>query len=355
MIGKDSFSIEWLKELKKKLHFRNSAVAEKMIHAIALLELLASLDFNFVLKGGTSLIFLTNELRRFSVDVDILTQASIDELHDILSQVCETERFYRFEYDKRRSNNSDIPKAHFKIFYKSIITDREDRLLLDVLFEKSHYSSLISRKIESKIAKCVEPYLSVLVPSIESILGDKLTAFAPHTTGILFERGKELEMAKQLYDIGVLYDLTKQISEVSASFNEIVKIEMGYRKLTYDIDLVLKDIINTALLIASKGSGLSRKEKNEFEELVRGIRSLNEYLINDRFTLEGAIVASAKAALIASKIMKDDNSEIKRYNEQPIQDYLINNERYNKLNKLKRTPGGGLFYWNNIIQLIGRK
>ncbi len=43
------------------------------------------------------------------------------------------------------------------------------------------------------------------------MLGDKLTAFAPNTIGILYKRpnqffSKHVEIIKQLYDVAKLYD-----------------------------------------------------------------------------------------------------------------------------------------------------
>lgn len=46
----------------------------------------------------------------------------------------------------------------------------------------------------------------VTMPSVDCILGDKLTAFAPHTTGIPYNIDKELEIIKQMYDISCLFD-----------------------------------------------------------------------------------------------------------------------------------------------------
>ena len=42
--------------------------------------------------------------------------------------------------------------------------------------------------------------LKVNLPDKNCILGDKLTAFAPHTTGIPTGEDKELEIKKQLFD-----------------------------------------------------------------------------------------------------------------------------------------------------------
>ena len=51
------------------------------------------------------------------------------------------------------------------------------------------------------------------VPCLEDMLGDKLTAFAPNTTGIPYFKKQDsmsMEIIKQLYDIGNLFDAAKK-------------------------------------------------------------------------------------------------------------------------------------------------
>ncbi len=72
----------------------------------------------------------------------------------------------------------------------------------------------------------------VNVPSVEDVLGDKLTAFAPETTGIPYYKNgdsKAMEIIKQLYDIGSLFDCAKDIGVTIEAFKRIVLVELGYR------------------------------------------------------------------------------------------------------------------------------
>ena len=48
--------------------------------------------------------------------------------------------------------------------------------------------------------------LIVDLPSVNCILADKLIAFAPHTTGIPLNIGKDMEVMKQFYDVSSLSD-----------------------------------------------------------------------------------------------------------------------------------------------------
>ena len=65
---------------------------------------------------------------------------------------------------------------------------------IDVLFEENTYTRLVSKPIDNMLVITEEPYLNVTMPSADCIMGDKLTAFAPHTTGIPFGIDKELEI-----------------------------------------------------------------------------------------------------------------------------------------------------------------
>lgn len=78
MISPESFTVEWINSHRKDKRFSriNPPVLEKMIRALALLEALAINNLSFTFKGGTSLILLLPEPRRFSVDIDMLTAHS---------------------------------------------------------------------------------------------------------------------------------------------------------------------------------------------------------------------------------------------------------------------------------------
>jgi hypothetical protein len=83
------------------------------------------------------------------------------------------------------------------------------------------------------------------VPGFEDILGDKLTAFAPNTIGIPYEKNgdsRAMEIIKQLYDIGSLLIYADDTSIVAETFRIFAQTELGYRKCDPDIIPVLEDI-----------------------------------------------------------------------------------------------------------------
>ena len=73
------------------------------------------------------------------------------------------------------------------------------------------------------------------MPSADDILGDKLTAFAPNTSGIPYikeGRDRSLEIIKQLYDVGRLFEHGDNFQHTKDTFTQIGKIEIAIPGLT---------------------------------------------------------------------------------------------------------------------------
>ena len=72
-IKNKEFLEETIKNLKKENPAADIQLLEKTIGALYLVESLVKENLEFIFKGGTSLVLLLNEIKRFSVDVDIIT------------------------------------------------------------------------------------------------------------------------------------------------------------------------------------------------------------------------------------------------------------------------------------------
>ncbi len=193
-----------------------------MIYALALVEALAGTKLDFVFKGGTSLILLLPGPGRFSIDIDIITTSTREDVEASLENICTGKPFNRFRLNERRSYKPGIPKAHYELEYISTLSGREDHILLDILFDSHPYPLLVKIPIVTDWLQTDGSSVMVNMPSLESIAGDKLSAFAPNTTGVPYNRGKELEIVKQLFDLGRLYDGIGNISVTGNSFDSAV-------------------------------------------------------------------------------------------------------------------------------------
>jgi len=118
---------------------------------------------------------------------------------------------------------------------------------------------------------------------LEDILGDKLTAFAPNTTGVPYFKKEDrmsMEIIKQLYDIGNLADVVEDIGIVNSTFRKFVETELAYRQLSkFSAEDVLNDIFQTALCIVSRGTD----GNGDFKELLDGIRRIQGFIFSESY------------------------------------------------------------------------
>jgi hypothetical protein len=352
MILPESFHPEWIHSHRQRAGYEkiNPPLVEKMIYALTLVESLAANGLDFVFKGGTSLILLIPSAGRFSIDIDIITEADRTEIESILKKICNGKPFLSFKLNEQRSYGAGIPKAHYSLFYTSGLTGGQDHILLDILFDVHSYSSLLETPVTSQWIRTDDTLIPIKIPTHESITGDKLTAFAPNTTGILYNKGKELEIVKQLFDLGRLFHEIKNMEEVGASFDKTVIKEIHYRSGSYSRNDVLDDIVQTGLLIARREKNKGEPYLSNFKEIQRGLLQFKPYQMTSFFRIDEAIVSSAKAAYMAARIKAGLNGNLELFQSgYDKQSLLIQNPNYNFLNKLQAEP---LFYWHKAIKLI---
>lgn len=359
MINPACFEKEWIENFRKQKEFSriNPPVLEKMIHALYLLQNLKKQGLDFVFKGGTSLILLLENANRFSVDIDIVLNKKYEndstrkEIESILSEIVDGSNFQAWTLDDRRSYREGVPKAHYKLDYQPKY-DPSGHILLDILFEKNYYPNIIEIPVQTKWIESDE-IINVFVPDVDSITGDKMTAFAPNTTGIKYKSEKELEIIKQLFDIGNLFEKVDSVETVAKSFYAFVVEEISYRSLTIGAPDVLNDIIETAKIIALRDRNRDEPFKSHYDELQRGIRSFNNFIISGSFRPDDAVAASAKAAYLAAKILTENYDALERFNNDDTAELNIENQEWNFLNRLKRLPDkSAFFYWYKALKIL---
>jgi predicted nucleotidyltransferase component of viral defense system len=350
MILERTYSKEWFELKSKELVKGDAKLLEKAVMALTLLEQLVLNKVDFVFKGGTALILLLPEPRRFSIDIDIIEKGKPKDFAATFDKIVKDSPFIKWKSDNERKSRTKAPVEHYKFYYKSVIDNNygEEPILLDILYDKHFYSELKTLPIQNKWLVTGSPVISTEVPSVESILGDKLTAFAPNTTGILYAKDKPAEIIKQLYDIGHLFDETKNIDVVTKTFHAVAKSEIGYRELKINSDDVLQDILDTAVILSERN-----EKSKEYLHLQTGVRNLFNFIFIEKFRIESAIVCAAKAAYI-SQLVKQGAKTIPHRFKEPgeIKDWSISNKQYQKFDLFKRINPEAFFYWHKTIELI---
>jgi hypothetical protein len=363
MILPASYKPDWIKEKRKVYPKSDPTIIEKVIYALTLVEQIVQTGLNFTFKGGTSLLLILPEPKRFSIDVDIVTTESREKIEAALTDVCKKRVFTKWELDAFRSYKPGIPKAHYLLNFFSQWDQRERVILLDVLYEEHGYPALLQAPIVNEWIQTDEDIIAVSIPSADSIAGDKLTAYAPNTVGIRFRvehpdggiTEKQMEVMKQLFDLGILFDRLTNLPHFKQSFDRTSQKEIAYRGIKEITPAaVLNDIINTSLMIASQGKFFD--EAGQYAHISTGLAQLKSYIYNGAFRSDEAILASSKAAYLAAIILVGYEGEILRWQEgDDIQKYFVKPIEYQFLNKRRNIPGGPLFYWHQALTLLGKR
>lgn len=355
MIKKECFTTEWIGQVSSALHYNDKNLIEKVIRALSLLEMLVGAGCPLVFKGGTALmLILGKSAHRLSIDIDVICPPGTN-IEDYLKAFADF-GFTDLELvERKQRNDANIPKSHSKFFYQIAYrndTDAQSYILLDVLYEDVHYLRTRQIAIDSPFIRLEGEPLMVTVPSAEDILGDKLTAFAPNTTGIpYYKNGKScsMEIAKQLYDVGRLFENVSDLQITSQAFRKIAAVELSYRSLGTDAGLVFNDIRQTALCISTRG----KAGEGDFNLMQDGIIRVKSFMYKQRYLIDNAIIDAARAAYLATLIEKGV-TQVEPYPENPndIKDLVIRTSLTNKLNKLKSNSPEAYYYWAKTSELL---
>ena len=349
MILENSYTKDWiLRKVSETGKHTDPKILEKVIRAFLLLEQIQLEAVPLVFKGGTSLLLHLDPPQRFSIDIDLIISTGQEKLVPIFDKIVAKGQFTSWKDDSDRKHKTNAPVGHYKFYYKSAIDANfgEEPILLDVLFSESYYPVVTNKDIAHRWLLTEEPLKQVKVPNIESILGDKLTAFAPTTIGILYTKNRPVEIIKQLFDVAALFDKAQNFNTVKESYLKIAEEEIKFRELTITWNDALKDTFDAASTIALRDT-----TNEHFRHLQTGISNIVNFIIS-RFTIDEAITCAAKAAWLSAMLQKLELPNIERFtNPAQIKDFEITLPGYNKLNKLKKTNPEAFYYFYRAVEI----
>ena len=354
MIQKACFKKEWIDKVCSSHQFKDPELVEKVIRAFSLLEMLVKEGCPLTFKGGTSLLLiLGSEARRLSIDIDVLCPPGTD-IEQYL-QNCDKYGFTDCKVIRRENRNTNIPKGHYKSFFEVVYSDQtEDSVLLDVLFEDNHYHKIEEKPLSHPFIKTDGDETIINVPSVADMLGDKLTAFAPNTCGVPYYKGAHnstINVAKQLHDVGRLFDAVNDIAITAETFKSIAVVELSsYRSKGEDLNIVYDDIRNTALALATRGKV---DPNDDYELLEEGVGKLKSHMYVGRYTLDMAISDAAKAAYLAT-VIQYGLGRIEKYsgNAADVKNMTIRPVISKEVAKIRRGNPEAYYYWCKISQIL---
>ena len=149
----------------------------------------------------------------------------------------------------------------------------------------------------------------------------------------------------------MLIDHCSDIQETKVVFNAIAKNQIAYQCLDVNIEDVVQDIFDTALIIAKRDRNAEGFMLSRFAEIQSGLLMFKGYLISGNFRIEEAIIASAKTAFFIEQ-MQQNSPSFENFNLNINMDtWSIISPLYNFLNRLKKTNRQAFYYWYKCLEL----
>lgn len=259
----------------------------------------------------------------------------------------------------------------YNIYIPSIFFKIPSKIELDFLLHKPNY-----KLQETQISTFLyESNCKVKTPTVNALLGDKLTVLGPNTIGKTLDKNP-LNFGKQLYDISILLEYFENFDEVFDAYYDIFNFEKVNRNLpSLEFKNSINDLVNICklfALIVHRPDGLNDKDIiSNIQFLKRGISNLVTYTSSKLKLnpLKGRTI-SAKIAFLAKLMLLKYNKSLtetipigifqhsNKILTELIQDSSIVNEIIYKLSHLeyreryhivfreiKKTDPLALFFW----------
>ena len=357
------FTPDWINKQRLALGRCDPSILEKCIHALTLLGYLEESGLPYLFKGGTSLLLHLPQPRRLSRDIDIVCGRPPAEVDNVLASLGRRAPFLRFEEDARGVRG--LPqRRHFKFFYRSALAGgAESEVLLDVV-EESHEVHDIVRKPIRLSFLVPEREVLVRVPTVESLLGDKLTAFAPTTTGVPLRKADGTaadvqQVAKQLFDVGVLFEAATDFGKVVSAYDAVQAQESAYRPGRPSRGATLDDTLRACIaLTATKPKIIA--DYPDAPLLHDGLDKMRGHLTWPEFVqgIEPRRLLAARVAVLVSHLRSGRPFDFaaNRYSGSTAQltalrAATLNGHKHSWIDGIKGVNAEAYYYWHRSLSL----
>lgn len=259
--------------------FAPAYLCELVVHCLEMVSQLAVRDLEFRFKGGNSQLILLDDPHRFSIDVDVVSTVSKEEMTahvEAITQACDV--FTRCEIRPHKTKPW-LPMISYKLFFDSVYQSPEDAfVMLDAVLEPAPYGGVRKR------VACGDLYrsdLEVELPSISGLLADKLLCIGPATLGIPLGKKKEAQRLKHVFDVANLSRHDHDRAQVESALTTCMDQENRIQKSAWTREQVLEDtlaFVDAALGPATPPAIESIESGTYLEEIVRGFAGFGEFL-----------------------------------------------------------------------------
>jgi len=281
----------------------SSVLAEQAVHCLELVAELASCGLSFQFKGGNSLLLILSEPKRFSIDVDVASDKSREEIERVLDEI--GPRFGVFARWERRQHKTKpwLPLSSYFLYYKSLFDPSPDtNIMLDVQMRRGLY------RTEFKPVRCGDLYRSgaeAELPLPSSIISDKLLTLGPSTLGIPIGRGKEAQRLKHVYDVSRLSATLPDVEAMRESFRQCLQQENELQETGHSVADIVKDTLAFLWTTARHDAMPEASDIPALDENIRGLGPFAGHLFESGYGWLNLRRDMARAALCVSAVGND--------------------------------------------------
>lgn len=312
-----SFDTGTIERLKRDRGIGHSAIIEKALWALEYSAQLNRTGLDYVLKGGTAVQLVTDpDWPRFSVDVDICTEATKEQLEAYLSVVSDR-MGDGFDFKHRPSKRmSDDVFTSYRVRTPAILGEART-ILLDA------YLSIPSYTVRPTPLRSFfyDSSSSIITPTVGGLLGDKLTTIASGTVGRAINDSRQgVEYAKHVFDIHRLARSRPEPEQVQEAFRMVIDEQNRIRGSSYGTGAVVTDVVDTCKAmstLAVRGDW----EPTSVPDLPlpldrlrhvfrRGVKDIRGFLTgNVTFGIDELVTATGEVALLAIATRSKEDME----------------------------------------------
>lgn len=307
-IGKrEYFTPEKVKKIVDEKKLTSVANLERALFSLEYVGQLWESGADIVFKGGSAVqILLGDAWNRLSVDVDICTELSVNDIESHMDKIQGRFESKCFTYEYRENTEGDMFQCYRVTTLP--ITDIQRKFLFDIQTIKPRYN-ITKTTLKSFF---YDSGIQIHTPTVSSILGDKMSIIGPQTIGRKLDDSRNgLEYAKHFYDIYSLSNKFNDYSETRKTYKSCVEIQSDLRGRDYTNRECIEDAILTCKIASlpydqslTKSMVSDQKILQHYKNLKNGVQRFSPFIVGERlYTWESMREYASKTATLFKEFM----------------------------------------------------
>ncbi len=273
----------------------SKVITEQALHCLECVAELNESGLKFIFKGGNSLLLLLQKPERFSIDVDICTDETVGVIEQHLNNITGDQNVFK-KWEKRHNKiKASVPITSYNLYYTSLFSSSlVNSIAINIHLKNNCYRTEVRR------INCGRLFISSVqteVPLPSSIIGEKLLALGPFTTGIPLSKGSNPLRLKHIFDISQLLQVNPSLSLIRESLHCCIKLENHQQKKNISLNAIIIDIISVLWSSVSPADSFKWGIKEIYNEHKRGLQPFASHLFQPGYSWTQLQIDMSRVAL----------------------------------------------------------